>query len=1054
MEIEKDPLKMFNNPTEDVNHEMYQEGLLDGHILAFQDKAWYNQNKNNFCNSLRENYPELMPSYTKDVSDLPLNFLGFYPDEFIRFGYLKQIRLLINGKNRDFYIVEMPDDLQMYHSSRSLSLNHSEYPVRGYDERKSPARNKETVSNFCPATDYIGKTPEQISTGKTCTYVSYYATPYLTKDYIISHESFGAVQKKYAYGISGRNSRDNTDANINDRLKYIPDEQFTGTQAYAQIRKTYYIIVSLDDFLIDRPDVGYSNMKVFKQIMLDLSGTITQDMNITPPAFARFMDVLDSVLGTGTIQDNVNNISRDYTARGFESGFRNWLMKNANSFNIQERAGIKTGGRIRTIRDKLQRGIADLRQYRGFRWSTFEHDRPVMNMIGWLFGNYPGYELYPNGSTGSQLKVDGFISSSIMAFSKNSSLIIADLDEIDVVGSLKFLRPTGTFHPEIGLFYAPEVLYRNRDNKFDNEYSINYLGINQELRKYKTGNIINYDSKDKVNSSFHQGHLFEHSSWVSILAAYLIDADEFGPFLPKDITTRDVFLMAGYIHDIGKSGECSVNAVYKSLNVKDPQLSVCNFVKENNNIIGMKYYTIPEHPEKGYEFLKGYKPYKRFTLKGVDSEMNYEDNTKQLYLQNWEAMWQHLEVDSYSKRLIRIAVGAHWYFGDYIRRVSRTEINLKDAAKKYVRDVELFYNDEFFKLDKKAFISVCVFVMIISIADILGSNFDPNLTNQGLSTDDRVTIFNNLPNIPLTDLTYNDQKILVEKLINYAVTLNQKSPIKRSVLKNLEEYRGPLMKEVVGFIENGFEFDEGNCYSIVYNLVDSYPTVADIKRAYPSKFPKIITFDLDQTLFAVQFRQDRPSSYNIYPSTYEIMQEVQKLRSGNNPTYIAVTSRHYSPESLLDLLQSRTYNGRENPLYYKNFDYIVSRYTGPLSKIQRDVSGISNFFRYNGRPDKGFIMDILNDTVERISDDDMTFQDIDKVSKYGHFKKVKDRFEVDYNDIISFDDDPKYFDETGLGKAKDVYVAGVLRSSDVNDQGIRASLFKKAIAYYVFDKIR
>ena len=186
------------------------------------------------------------------------------------------------------------------------------------------------------------------------------------------------------------------------------------------------------------------------------------------------------------------------------------------------------------------------------------------------------------------------------------------------------------------------------------------------------------------------------------------------------------------------------------------------------------------------------------------------------------------------------------------------------------------------------------------------------------------------------------------------------------------------------------------------------------------------------------------------------MEEVQKVRKRyfpNDPTYVAVTSRHYSPKSLIQLLQSRIYEGKENPLYYTNFDYIVSRYTGSASKIQRDMAGIPNFFANNGVPSDGFVMDTDEDSYRKIPDNDPNFPDLDKISKHGHFSMVKNRYGIEYEDILSFDDDERYFSDEGLGPADDVMVAGVLKSRNVNDQGIRVSLFKKGVAYYVFDRI-
>ena len=78
---------------------------------------------------------------------------------------------------------------------------------------------------------------------------------------------------------------------------------------------------------------------------------------------------------------------------------------------------------------------------------------------------------------------------------------------------------------------------------------------------------------------------------------------------------------------------------------------------------------------------------------------------------------------------------------------------------------------------------------------------------------------------------------------------------------------------------------------------------------------------------------------------------------------------------------------------------------------------------------------------------------MDKISKHGHFNVLKRRYHVEYSDILTFDDDEKYFTEKVLGPAKDVYAAGVLRARNKENQGIRRSLFKKGVAYYVFDRI-
>jgi len=49
------------------------------------------KNKNNFCNSIRKNFPELIPNYAKNT-DIQ-NFLAFNPDDLVRFGKLEKVFL-------------------------------------------------------------------------------------------------------------------------------------------------------------------------------------------------------------------------------------------------------------------------------------------------------------------------------------------------------------------------------------------------------------------------------------------------------------------------------------------------------------------------------------------------------------------------------------------------------------------------------------------------------------------------------------------------------------------------------------------------------------------------------------------------------------------------------------------------------------------------------------------------------------------------------------------------------------------------------------------------
>lgn len=1048
--------KVWLNPMSDINYKNYEEGMIRSFRLGFQDPEWYKQNKDNFCTSLRENFPDLVPYYiSKDpdtTNPVPHNFLGFYPDEIIRYGKLEKATMKIDEKVGEFWVVKIPAGLHLYHSSRSLGLNHSEFPIRGYDNELTLEENQKRVFIHCPSEDFIGHKVEDVINNGVCTYVSYYSNPYVTREYLRKGQGFGADQIRYAYGTDQYSE----DPTYNDRLKTQADENFYGVQAYTLDKDTYFVIFALDDFLIERPDLGRKNMRTFKKIMKYLEPVIKRDMKVTNDAFVNFMDLIDSVTGIGTLADNARMIMKDYPqAKNFDKGLWNWLITSASVYtNSNTRSN--TAGYIRYAAAGISKGIDSLDRYKGLRFSTYEHDRPVMNMLGWMFGTYPTFS-----SSGKQISVYGFVSSSVFGHSKGGDSTIKSKPYTRL--DLQYYIPNGTFHSEAGMFYAPDVLYRDRDNKFDLEYSINYEGITQELRKYKTTNLMHYrdiDGMDGIVDGFHQGHLMEHSTWVGIIAPNLIKDEVFEYFVDFIDVPRDIYLIAGYFHDIGKSGECEQTAVYKGMDPQNPVMSVCDFVTRqdsdgSSSIVGMKYYDIPEHPEKGYEYLKGYKTYNKFTLRGTDNINSYRSNAISVYLEDWDAMFEELDLDTYTKRLVRIAVGSHWYFGDAVRKMVVDGIDNQTAIEDFVSQVELFHNDEFFRLDPEKFLAVLIFVIVISIADIIGSEYSPTREPTGLNGDKRATLINYLPNISFDNIDPYSTQPIVNQIIDYALTIQKRSPFKRGVIKSIRE-NTELILDGVYKIMDQYEFNRANNYSLLYNLVESYPKVSDIKRAYGSKFPKIIAFDLDQTMFAIKFHPNAKSTYYIYPETYDIMKEVQLLRKKyfpNDPTYIAVTSRHYSPRSLLDLIKAKDYEGKPNPLYYKNFDYIISRYTGPKSKIESDMSGVNNFFQYNGSPDDGFVLDTDDMNYATIPNNSPTFPDLNKISKHGHFNVLKRRYGVEYSDILTFDDDEKYFTEKGLGPAKDVYAAGVLRARLKEDQGIRMSLFKKGVAYYVFDRI-
>lgn len=1021
-----------------INLENYRNGLIKGYELAYQDEEWYHKNKNNFCDSMKENYSELIPKYVSNPNIR--NFLAFNPDDLIRFGKLELVTMKIENEEVQFWISKIPEGMSLYHSSRALGLNHSDFPLIGYSNHVNEKENFETSSEICPNKSFIGKSVEKIE--NVCTYVSYYSTPYLTKGYLKQSSGFGGNAVKYAYGITPF-QKDKDDSLYNDRLRYkvvLDDEQIrvseqnAGVSAYRTKDNTYLFIFGIDDILIDRPNLGKQNLKNVFDVMEYLETKIIKELEIDKKVYERFLSLILSVGGIGSLQDNVDNLVRDYSiGESFETNLKKWLERNAKHYleNPLDSAGLISKF------PEIIKSNTDLKNIPGLRFSTFEHDRPVMNMLSWLFKTYPTYS-----QNETKIQISGFVSSSLYVYSKGKGDITKE--NKFSVQDLTFYSSKGYFHSELGLFFAPNNLERDRTNKYDTEYSINYLGINQEYRKFKTTNLL-------PGKNFHQGHLLEHNTWVGLVASNLYS--RFSKYQSEEIATKDIYLLAGYLHDLGKSGECEIKPVYGNLNHQNARMSICNYVfDEQKEIVGFRYHTLPAHPEEGYEYLKGYKTYKRFTLKGRDSIVELNNSSQKIYSTDWEKFFDHLKIDNFYRRMIRITVGAHWNFGAAIRKITLGE-NRRELAKKYLRQVEIFYNDEFFELKKKDFRKIVIFVIIVSIADIFGSEYDPRRKNTGLSEDEVNTLLNYLPNISLSqiEITKKDTSSkIVTKIIEKALIYGSESNQKRKIFEDLRKESESFMDECLDLIDNEFEFNPNNNYSLLFNLRNSYPFVTDLQLSYPNFFPKAIVFDLDQTLVAAKFYSDRPVEYYIYSDTERIIEEVQKLRKN---TKIVLATRHYSPKPLLKLLQSETYEGKKNPIYYKNFDLIVARYTGLEETIIQDLKNYPNFFEMNGFPNEGFIMD---DTGEfYYIPNNSKFLDLDKASKNGHFDLVRKKYDIEYSDIINFDDDKNYFENgKGLGKAKDVFVAGVLTSSNVKEQGIRYNLFKDGIAFYVFNKLK
>lgn len=1064
----------------EINLQNYRAGLIEGYELAYQDKEWYKNNKDNFSTSLKSKFPSLVPEYIRNNKNPQVekikNYLGFMPDDMIRFGKLELVEMNVEGIRVEFWIVKIPPGFNLYHSSRALGLNHADFPLIGYQNNANKEDNLTSSQTLCPTNKFIGENKEDIKEGKVCTYVTYYSTPYLTKGYLRRDKGYGGDVIKYAYGIGLLEKEEYKNKLYNDRLRVeihpetkTVTEQTEGVAAYITTEDTYYFVFGLDDILIDRPPLGKQNMYNFYNLFYLLADKFINKLGFTASkedddfknrydTYREFLSLVKSVSGIGTIEDNIESIMKDYpNAVNFPEGIKRWILKSGQYFRDNP---LNTAGRIKDFPIEEKDYFSD--KIGGLRFSTYEHDRPVMNMISWLFSNYKTYLFSPNDKK-KEINVAGFISSSLYVYTKGKGDVTTG--NMFNIGDLTFYASKGYFHSEIGMFFAPDTLVRNRNNKYDIEYSLNYLGIQQEYRKFKTTNILTQDKH------FHQGHLLEHNTWVGLIAARLYeDIPEIlgmkREFIPGN---PDIYFLGGYFHDLGKSGKCEKEAVYRNLDVQDARMSTCEYVNSENqpikdkqkqkqepeqNIVGMKYHELPAHPEDGYSYMKGYNAYKKFTLEGRDNVEEFNKKAEKLYFEDWENFFHHIGVDSFHKRLIRIAAGAHWYFGDYLRLLSQDTSKKDVLAMEYLRKIETFFNDEFYELDKEVFKQVLIFTVIISISDILGSEY---ALERRYKFENEKRIVNYLPNIPLDNLNEEDLKNpekIIPEIIRTAIENARTNKNKKKIIENVLNLSEFFLKTCLDKLElNIFTFKPDNNYAFLYNLKNAYPSVTDIYSAFPSHFPKAICFDLDQTLLAAKFKNDGTVEYVIYDDVEKIMKECQKLRQKG--IKICLTSRHYAPKTL----REKILNNISSPLYYGNFDLIVVRYTGSLKKITEDVSKYPNFFEINGSVEEGFIMDNTGNYYS--IPNNSKFLDLNKVSKAGHFNLVKRKFNLSYENIMEFDDDEKYFRTaaklgtaklSALGEAQDVFIAGVLKSNQTVNQGIRYSLFKDAMAFYVFEK--
>ena len=388
----------------------------------------------------------------------------------------------------------------------------------------------------------------------------------------------------------------------------------------------------------------------------------------------------------------------------------------------------------------------------GIRTSTFESDRPAHSLYRRALRTYNGQ--FKIVSTNSVINVDGTLGGYTYNPRWKPELGIATTNILGTVYDI--IAPSqnssaNLFHCEMILPYAPDTLRVSTKNDLSTYYALNTLGVMDNMRKYKTTNILRKicdpaDSTKCVANNFHQGHLYEHSSWVAINAASYRDNTQVISWTPN----AKVFAVAGVLHDIGKAGDC-VNKVEEWTNYDPhsiPKMNGCDIVtSQKGNQVGFSYFDIPIHPERGYRMLYGLKPFIAYDYEKPQgtARSNFLDlkQSNAFTYPDWEYYAKENGITADEMKYVRISTGAHWHLSpiigkwveliasprlqgesqqNYDARIAAGKLSL---VRQYVKVIELFYNSEFPKYDRRTFLEALAVAAVVSYADLQGSMYDP-----------------------------------------------------------------------------------------------------------------------------------------------------------------------------------------------------------------------------------------------------------------------------------------------------------------------------------------
>jgi hypothetical protein len=1098
---------------------------------AYQFEDWFMLNKNNFEDSF--------------------DYLGcenpsFLGSDLVRFGKLHKIQT--NGPN-PIYVNAIPKGTQVYHSSRSVVVNNSVFPIYNYDHNY-PDRSRDLEKERADGRIKVMRDKAQWGDMTTN---SYYSSRPQPEDIHKDTGLFGE-QIRYSYGHDVGYTPKILIGNplYNDRVANKANEYSDGISAY-QTKNDYTYVLSMPDiFFLNRKWITLSNLSNIFITNKKEGDDIFTNHEILSAAGMSLMSNIIEFSNVKDIDDQAEiNKSIKYFATKLYKIIRPIIKAllddeirmgclgtckiiiNAYYFHL-EAIGNPEDVKLDTFVTFLTKLVTngngeypgyiddDIKDYYGgrsiipgIRLSTYEADRPLHTYIRSQL-EYLEINVEENAELVSR-RIDGIVGGYSYNPRWDPKIVIED-------GYVSQTSDEG-FHSEMILFYGPDILEESQRNEYSYNYGFNYGGILSEMRKYKTSNILQMSVDESIG--FHQGHLYEHSVWASLHSLLYAkqSLDTLG--IPEK-----VFALGGLLHDIGKAGMCDGNPkpVWRGYDThKEPVISQCGYKLDGTQVVGFNYAAIPEHPERGYMYLSGLVPFMmtHFTEGGTEISPKYI-----LTSVDWKKYMRHNGISEEDQKYIRISTGMHWDLGPIVGKIVNNG-DYDDNIRDFLQRFELFYNNEFPIFSIETFKKSLFLTMIVSYGDLSASLYHAELNDSkelGLRNELPNYHMDNFAGIMLVILNGNTEYkkryneiagktisdvITVEDLLasldinKYTQLLNgvmtdavsiavqqNGAPLprieaSRKFTINIQENIKVFYNRAVELYQNDYTRHPNYAFSTLNSILDGmdlYTIGRYFKKT--NRFPKVLIFDLDETLFhMVRGKANvlKDGKYSFVRDLDAIMNVAQELRKEFG-VYIAVATRHYTPALLLPEFYNLNTTGLQgSSIHPKNVDIFVSQYTGTREVLQTAYKEFGKAFKldvddmwkkYTLEDIKfGFTsrnMDARTDRT-KISTDTWTGLELDggtwdkddtkylgtedTATKIDHMEKIMEYTGATYEEMILFDDSDKYYETnnvtTSLGG--NVFTAGVRKptredpSDKYNTSGLTLELFEMAIKLFVFN---